>query len=172
MTVNWDEWEERDGIPFREGARVILLDDDDRVLLIRGHDFGNAERSWWFTPGGGVMPGEATIEAARRELHEETGIAVESLTGPVAERDVMFEFELITCRQHEVFFTGRTHTTTIDISGHTETERSLLDEVAWWHARDLAAARAAGHTLYPPDMPELVTWLASGWDGELRVLGQ
>lgn len=172
MSVNWDEWEERDGIPFREGARVILLDDVDRVLLIRGHDFGNPERSWWFTPGGGVLPGEETAEAARRELREETGIAVEGLVGPVAERDVIFDFQLATCRQHEYFFYGRTSTTMIDISGHTDTERDLLDEFVWWHPHDLARARSAGQTLYPPMMPELVLWLARGWDGELRALGE
>lgn len=171
MTVNWDEWEDRDGVPFREGARVILLDDADRVLLIKGHDFGKPDRFWWFTPGGGVMPGEETADAARRELFEETGISVERLDGPVAERDVIFDFALITCRQHEYFYVGRTSTTQIDISGHTETERDLLDEIAWWHASDLAKARAAGETLYPPDMPELVEWLTRGWDGELRTLG-
>jgi len=44
------------------------------VLLVIGHDFADAERSWAFTPGGGTMPGESSKHAALRELAEETGV--------------------------------------------------------------------------------------------------
>ena len=64
-----------DGIPYRRAARVILLDDADRVLLVRGHDVDQPERSWWFTVGGGIDGGETPRQAAVRELREETGIA-------------------------------------------------------------------------------------------------
>ena len=56
------------GAAPRRAVRVLLLDEADRVLLVRFHD---GERSWWCTPGGGIEPGESAVEAARRELHEE-----------------------------------------------------------------------------------------------------
>lgn len=59
--------------PVTLGVRVLALD-GDRVLLIR-HTY----QSGWFLPGGGVKRGETLEAAARRELHEETGLSAESL---------------------------------------------------------------------------------------------
>lgn len=55
----------------RRAVRVLLLDEADRVLLVRFHD---GDQSWWCTPGGGIEPGESAVEAARRELREELGL--------------------------------------------------------------------------------------------------
>ena len=58
--------------PMREAARFIVVDEDERVLLVRfdlvrgGHV--------WATVGGGLEPGEAHEDAARRELREEVGL--------------------------------------------------------------------------------------------------
>jgi 8-oxo-dGTP pyrophosphatase MutT (NUDIX family) len=55
------------------GTRAVLLDGDNRVLLLR-HTY----MPGWHFPGGGVEPGETAEEAARREAEEETGLRVES----------------------------------------------------------------------------------------------
>ncbi|MCI6410897.1 NUDIX domain-containing protein, partial [Schaalia hyovaginalis] len=54
-----DEWPlDAEGYPHREAARVLLFDGAGRLLLARGHDADQPGRSWWFTIGGGIMPGE------------------------------------------------------------------------------------------------------------------
>lgn len=51
------------------GATVLLIDEQDRLLLMKRSD-----NDCWAPPGGAVEPGEVVEEAARREVREETGI--------------------------------------------------------------------------------------------------
>lgn len=44
------------------------------------------------------------IEAASRELREETGLEVTHLLGPIHRRETTFEFTGETFQQHEVYF--------------------------------------------------------------------
>ena len=61
----------------RTSVRVVLLDDDDRLLLFHTVDPTMPEiGEWWELPGGGIEPGESYAETAVREIGEETGFAV------------------------------------------------------------------------------------------------
>ncbi|HNW33970.1 MAG TPA: NUDIX domain-containing protein [Candidatus Ozemobacteraceae bacterium] len=57
---------------FRLGVRCLCFR-HDRLLLIR-HFSPVTKREFWALPGGLVEKGETLVEAARRELAEETGI--------------------------------------------------------------------------------------------------
>jgi len=54
--------------PTVHGCRIVARDDAGRVLLIR-QTYGLAH---WTLPAGGLARGENPVEAARRELAEET----------------------------------------------------------------------------------------------------
>ena len=175
-----DEWRlNEEGLPARRAARVIALRRRPvpAILLVVGHDFSAADRSWGFTPGGGLLAGESPPEGAARELAEETGITVDvaSLIGPVIDRSSRFRFNLVTCRQDELFYLLHLDGVAgagddLDRSGWTELERQVLDSLRWWPLDELDAAAAAGMTVYPAVLPALARELLSGWDGVVRVL--
>ncbi|HET7340388.1 MAG TPA: NUDIX domain-containing protein [Methylomirabilota bacterium] len=56
-------------------AGGLVLDDEGRVLLIRARDLRN--QPVWTLPKGGLAPGESSMDAALREVQEETGYRCE-----------------------------------------------------------------------------------------------
>jgi ADP-ribose pyrophosphatase YjhB (NUDIX family) len=56
---------------FRISVNALIFE-QGRILLALRRDIG-----WWNLPGGGMEPGETVEEALRREVLEETGLAVE-----------------------------------------------------------------------------------------------
>ncbi len=56
------------------GARVVILNDRKEVLMVKHHQDG---KDIWLVPGGSIEEGENALEAARREVLEETGLNVE-----------------------------------------------------------------------------------------------
>lgn len=162
-----------DGLLFRRAARVILLDELDRVLLMRGHDLDQPERSWWFTVGGGIADGESSRDAAVRELYEETGIALtaDALVGPVYTRSAIFDFYARHCRQDEDLYLARVSSADLGAltrEGWTLVERDVLDELRWW---DLDELREVRIEVFPAGLADLVAVVVSGWDGVTRHLG-
>ena len=60
-------------------VRLIALDTQGRALLLRRAD-GHTGEGGWCLPGGKIDYGETAIEAAERELREETGLGCSDLT--------------------------------------------------------------------------------------------
>jgi 8-oxo-dGTP pyrophosphatase MutT (NUDIX family) len=81
ITIWHDEVSRPDGSPGIYGlvhfanlaAGVVVLDEDDRVLLVGQHRYALGEPSWEI-PEGGVPSGETPLDGMRRELREETGV--------------------------------------------------------------------------------------------------
>ena len=127
----------------RAGVRVIVTD-GVHVLLFVDTDPGVPGSRWYVTPGGGIDPGETPLDAAVRELAEETGLVVEAseLVGPVMSRVALHGYSDQVCAQSEEFYVLTTPRFALDISGHTADEQLTLTGHAWLRLDALDAADA------------------------------
>jgi 8-oxo-dGTP pyrophosphatase MutT (NUDIX family) len=144
----------------RRAARVLLVDADDRVLLFHGcdpHDPGAGR--WWFTPGGGLDPGESPAQAAARELAEETGLVVhpEQLGAPVHARTASFRFAGGSYRQSEEFFLLRVVAHEVDSAGFSALELAAVLGHRWWPRDEL---RSTDQRVYPVELPDVLDRIA------------
>ncbi len=141
---------------WREAARVVCLDDDGRVLLMRWQDPAGGDLLWE-PPGGGIEPGETPLAAARRELAEETGFSpalVSSRSVPVA-RDLRWNGRHLVGT--EQFFLARIPGVRPAPSraGLLPDEQESLLEYAW--VSDLDSLTR----LEPPHLAEVITALTT-----------
>lgn len=138
----------------RRAARVVVTD-GDAVLLFADTDPGIPGSRWWVTPGGGLDDGESPLQAAVRELAEETGrvVTADELRGPVAVREVVHGYSDQVLHQSESFFVLHTPRFEVDTAGHTEGEQVTLAGHAW-HRMD--ALDRLPEPVWPADLPRLV----------------
>jgi 8-oxo-dGTP pyrophosphatase MutT (NUDIX family) len=118
----------------RRAARLLLIDDGGRVLLVQFEN-GRGAR-WWAAPGGGLDPGETVEQALAREAHEELGLSDLPPSQPVFRRDVVFEnLQGQMVRQLEHYFVARCR-------GHeVPTERLIRlgkEGSSWWTVDELS----------------------------------
>jgi putative (di)nucleoside polyphosphate hydrolase len=75
-------------LPLRSGVGIVVLNKDNRVFVAKRID---NRKNFWQMPQGGVDSGESFLEAAFRELEEETSIKNIKL---IKELDGLIEYEL------------------------------------------------------------------------------
>ena len=126
----------------RETARILLTNAAGQFFLLLTHfdpEVGLPPR--WITPGGGIDDGETPIQAAVRELWEETGISVSQealgeklgeIPGRWAWGDGLNHHTYV-----DHFYKLEVDGFELDDSGWTEDERRDVVEYRWWSLAEL-----------------------------------
>lgn len=138
-----------EGVGSRRSVRVLLLDESDRVLLVR---FWDGDESWWCTPGGGVEAGETEESAALRELREEVGDADVELGPCIWTRRHVGVFRGTPFDQSERIYLGRVAAFVPHPSTDVPVEHDRED-IRWWTVDELLTADAV---FAPRSLPVLV----------------
>ncbi|EHB50287.1 NUDIX hydrolase [Mycolicibacterium rhodesiae JS60] len=145
----------------RTSARVVLLDDQGAVLLFCGSDPavpGGVAPRWWFTVGGQALPGERLVDAAIREIAEETGLQVDpaQMIGPVWRRDSLIDFNGTVVSSQEFYFVHRTARFEPTAAGRTPLELRYIHGHRWCDSATIDQLAAGGQTVYPLQLGELL----------------
>ncbi len=138
---------------IRPAGRVILLDPEDRVLLMR-YDDEPPNGVHWSTPGGGLNPGEDYASGAARELTEETDWHDIVLLGEIHQWTHTMEYDDAIVRQVERFFLARTDQPKREISGVEAMH--ARDGIATWRWWTLAQLDSTAEAIWPAELPDLI----------------
>ena len=141
--------------PFvHSSIRILLINDNKELLLMHADDpstttpEGTYHGRFWFCIGGQIEPGESILNAAHRELQEETGINPKEVTfGPVVwygEFDLVLYGKLRRLKQQ--FIVAHTKSTTLSLAHLTETEKKVIEKLEWF---SLDRMRTSNELIYP-----------------------
>jgi double-stranded uracil-DNA glycosylase len=139
----------------REAVRALLVDADERIMLVK-YENPATRATWWGTPGGGIEPGEDHQTALRRELREELGLE-EFDAGPLVwTHERTFPWAQRLMHQVNDVYLVRVHAhepqPTIDL------EEEAVVSYRWWTLDEI---ESTDERVTPPDFLERVRTILS-----------
>ncbi len=143
-------------------SRILVVNNLNEILLVKYRD--NAARGteppiireFWVSPGGGLEAGETFVQAAKRELEEETGIVTD--IGPqvwMGKCVLTTDGELVEHTQH--YFYTKLDAGRVTLRNRTTTE--VITAFKWWSFSEL---NKSSETFFPMNFVALILPILEG----------
>ena len=125
----------------RQAARAIVLTECTSHVLLLRHERPDQAGDFWLLPGGGCKRGESSLGTVRRELWEETGLALDHRPPLVWKRMHVFTRAGIVTEQQEDIYLVRTASFQPTSANNVDlSEVGIFVEFRWWAVAEILAS--------------------------------
>lgn len=148
-------------LPRRNTVRILLINNEDKLLLMCADDpttttkDGKYHGRFWFTIGGKIEDGESVIDAATRELKEETGLDSQDVSFGLkvwfGEFDLVYAGTLTTI--NEQFIVVHTKESELTMKNLTSAEKRVIKKIDWFSLDDIKQSK---EVIFPVDLEHLL----------------
>ncbi len=137
----------------RRASRVILINQDKRILYLHATEPKSGKR-FWVMPGGGLEPNESFEDAAKREAYEESGCSFD--LGPyVWYRRHKHVWNGKPFDQYERFFVAIATNSTYN----PPSQDKYVSKHRWWSLEEL---QSSGEEFAPRNIRNILSAILNG----------